>query len=68
MTTDQNRHTCPGCDIETVAAELTLLPLRLRPAGPAGSRFRLFGVPAEIRVCPRCGRIEFFATDLEKFA
>ena len=52
---------CPVCDVETVPAHLGGLRLGVRKLGSRRA------TAAEPRVCPKCGRVEFFLVSTDKF-
>jgi len=66
MTKDPTQPACPGCGASTVAADIGLPP-SLRPARSEDAVVHFAGVPLKVRVCPRCGRVDFFARDLKDF-
>ena len=68
MTTGKDHNSCAGCGNETVAAEITGFPPQLHPTQSEEPRFLLAGAPLQLRVCPGCGRVEFFTGEPDKFA
>jgi len=70
MTTeaDQSRELCAGCGCTTILANISALPIRFVPARSPKDTVYFAGVKTQVRVCPDCGRVEFFAQDLNAFA
>jgi hypothetical protein len=66
MTPEESRTRCAGCGSATTVANVGMPP-RVEPARSDDAQVSLMGARVQMRVCPQCARIEFFAADVTPF-